>query len=148
MEIKKVDFNTILPIWRDKLWPDRKTKIAPISLIDLTGLFNKSIAEESVQFFACYDKDKVIGVNSLIQTSKLFCRSRGIWVDKKYRNKGIGKSIMKKTINNTKLLNCIYLWSMPRQSSLDFYIKCGFKQISEFFDDYEFGPNCFVIQKI
>jgi GNAT superfamily N-acetyltransferase len=145
-QLIEIDFETIFPIWRDKLWPG--IEIKRTSIMDYTGSANRHIENNKVKFFAFYKRGKIIGVNSLIQTSLLFSRSRGIWVDEDMRNQGVGRSLMEFTINYAKSLNCSWIWSLPRKPSLNFYIKCGFKQTSLFLDKYEFGPNCFVLKKL
>jgi len=148
MKIKIVNFETIYPIWKDKLWKGRVTKIESSNPIDYLGKYNPKIMENKPICFACYNDNKIIGVNSLLPTSNTFCRSRGLYINTEYRLKSVGKKLIKATIKYANILGFKYIWSMPRKSALPFYLKCGFKQVSEFDEQYEFGPNCFVIKQL
>jgi len=148
MKIKIVNFETIYPIWKDKLWKGRVTKIESSNPIDYLGKYNPKIMENKPICFACYNDNKIIGVNSLLPTSNTFCRSRGLYINTEYRLKNVGKKLIETTLNYANILEFKYIWSMPRKSSLPFYLKCGFKQVSEFDEQYEFGPNCFVIKQL
>ena len=44
---------------------------------------------------------------------------------------------------------CHTIWTMPRQSAMPFYARCGFERTTDFFDEgVEFGPNCFAKKHI
>ena len=148
MEILIVDFRTIYPIWRDKLWEGRETKIEESNPIDYLGKYNPEIMNNKPVCFGCYDNNELIGVNTLLPTSKTHCRSRGIYVNREQRIKGVGSKLMNKTIEHAKILGYKFIWSLPRKSALEFYLKFGFKQTTGFNKQYEFGPNCFVLKKL
>lgn len=148
MKVEITNFNVVYPIWRDKLWKGRRSKITPSSPIDYLGEFNYDIMKTYPIFLACYHNNKVVGVNSLLGTSNTYCRSRGIYIEEEQRLKGIGKAIMDTTIEIADSLCYEIIWSMPRKEALPFYLKCGFQQTTDFDDQYEFGPNCFVVKKI
>lgn len=145
-EIKIVDFKTILPYWHI-LWPHMK-QITETSPIDFGGNFNTEINKNEVIFLAVYINNRIVGVNSILKTSKQFCRSRGLWVDPLKRKQGIGTSILKECESIALKNSFKIMWSMPRQSSLDFYLKNGFKKVTSFFYKYEFGPHCFVFKSL
>ena len=148
MEVKVVPFNIIYPVWRDKLWVWRKSKIEQSSAIDFLGKYTERILEETPVCFACYDDGEIVGVNSLLPTSNTYCRSRGIYVNSEQRLKGVGRALMEATLEYAEWLRFECIWSLPRQTSLPFYLKFGFRQITEFNDTYEFGPNCFIIKEV
>jgi len=148
MIIKQVSFDKIYPVWRDKLWKGRVSKIEQSNPIDYLGKYNLEIMNNKAVCFACYIDNNIVGVNTLLPTSKDMCRSRGFYINPEQRLKGIGKKIMKETLNCANELNFKYVWSMPRKNSLDFYLKFGFIKTSKFDDQYEFGPNCFIIKNI
>lgn len=57
-----------------------------------------------------------------------------LYLDKAYRNKGIGKELMLKSINSAKEMgyNKLYLESLPElNQAVDLYKKVGFKQLEE-----------------
>ena len=148
MKIKIVDFKTIYPIWKHKLWKGRISKIEESNPIDYLGKYNPELLKNKAICFACYIDSNIVGVNTLLPTSNNFCRSRGFYINPEQRLKGIGKKLMETTLQYAYNLNFKCIWSLPRKSSLPFYLKFGFKQTSEFDDQYEFGPNCFIIKNI
>lgn len=146
MNITKIDYKTILPFWKI-LWP-HMVRIPASSSIDIDGIFNVDLKKYKPMFLGCDIDGKLVGVNSVVQTSKNHCRSRGLFVLPSERNKGVGSFLLDRTgwiVRNNGLK---VLWSMPRQSSTDFYLKNGFEQISGFFKFFEFGPHCFVIKNV
>ncbi len=147
MIIKEITFEEILPIWRDKLWIHRDSPIEPASSMLYLGGYDIEIKTRyAPKFFAVIDKE-IIGVNSGHQTNSSFYRSRGIYVDPGYNSLGIGRMLMDAVEKSARQANCNHLWSIPRKSALPFYLKCGFVQTSDFFDEgMEFGPNCYSVK--
>ena len=148
MEIKRVEFKDIYPIWKDKLWKGRVSKIEESNSIDYLGSYNPEILKNKAICFACFIEKKIVGVNTLLPTSNNFCRSRGFYINPEQRLKGLGRKIMQKTLQHATELKFKYIWSLPRKNSLLFYLKFGFKQTTKFDNQYEFGPNCFILKKI
>jgi len=145
MIIKEINFETIVEIWREKLWPNRKEPIKPTNNIAYLGGRNSKINEQTPVFFAAYKDNTIVGVNSGFSTLDGGFRSRGIWVTPSCRNERIGNALLTSVIEYAKVCNNDYVWSMPRQSALPCYLSAGFIQTSKFFDQgVEFGPNCFV----
>ncbi len=150
MIFEEITFEDILPFWRDKLWPGRKSPIEPASAMLYLGDYDSYIKHAyTPRFFAVKDQDQIIGVNSGHQTNSMFYRSRGIWVDPTSTLKGAGRMLIAAVEKAGQEAGCGLLWSAPRQSALPFYLKCGFIKTSGFFDDgMEFGPNCYVLKGI
>lgn len=150
-KIAIVDFETILPIWEEKLWPGRNDPIRPMSSIKYQGGYDMSIYEKyQPTFFAVYNTiDEIIGVNSGHRTSDNLYRSRGIWVDPRYRLKGISGVLFCELYGQAMHEKCSALWSIPRKNALSAYEKYGFNRTSDFFDEgMEFGPNCYVYKEL
>ena len=146
-----VDFETVLPIWKEKLWPNRTSPIKPMSSMKYLGGYDMSIYEKyQPTFFVVYNVvGEIVGVNSGHRTSDKLYRSRGIWVDPRYRKKGISGVLFCELYGQAMKENCTALWSIPRQSALPAYEKYGFEKTSEFFDEgMEFGPNCYVYKEL
>jgi len=148
MRIEIVDFKIIYPVWKNNLWKGRVSKIEESNPIDYLGDYNPEILKNKAICLAGFKDNNIIGVNSLLPTSKTYCRSRGFYINTEQRLKGYGSKLMHKTLTHAKKLNYEYIWSMPRKNSLQFYLKFGFVRTSSFDDQYEFGPNCFVLKKI
>lgn len=146
-----VDFETILPIWKNKLWPERIDPIRPMSSMTYLGGYDTTIYEKyNPTFFVVYNVvGDIIGVNSGHRTSDNLYRSRGLWVDPKYRLKGISGILFCELHGQSMKEGCTAIWSIPRKSALPAYEKYGFNRTSDFFDEgMEFGPNCYVYKDI
>jgi len=150
VNIKKSSFSVILTYWKNKLWPNRKSKIEPLSHMTYLGGFDESIYEKyTPSFFIAIENDKIVGVNSGHRTSATSFRSRGIWVDPNYRNRGISQKLFTAIKETAIKENCDKIWSIPRKTALPVYEKFGFNRTSDFFDEgMEFGPNCYVLMKL
>lgn len=146
-KIKTVDFETVLPIWEEELWPDRASEIKPMSSMMYKGGFDMDIYNlYKPTFFAVYNNaGQIIGVNSGHRTEQRLYRSRGIWVNPLYRKKGVAGVLFCELFGQAMKEQCEAVWSIPRKSALSSYELYGFKKTSEFFDEgMEFGPNCYV----
>lgn len=146
-----VDFETILPIWEEKLWPNRESEIKPMSSMMYKGGFDMDIYNlYEPTFFAVYNNaGQIIGVNSGHRTEQRLYRSRGIWVNPLYRKKGVAGVLFCELHGQAMKEECTAIWSIPRKKALPAYEKYGFEQTSDFFDEgMEFGPNCYVYKEL
>lgn len=145
--IVEIDFATIESIWKNQLWPVCKD-IRPVSSMTYEKSYYMDVynlENSKPRYFAFYIQDNIVGVNSGHIVNKNEYRSRGLWVNKDYRGKGIAKLLLQKTIQTAKLENCNFIWSLPRKSSLYAYTSVGFEKTSDWIDEgVEFGPNCYV----
>jgi GNAT superfamily N-acetyltransferase len=147
--VQEINFNEILPIWKNNLWPDRKSPIEPVTSMKYLGGYDLALKEFKPIFLAIKDNDKIVGVNSGVKTSQSLFRSRGLWVDPEYRGKNFGVMLLEETIKIAKEQKLLYVWSVPRVTALNTYLKAGFKKTSDFFDEkMEFGPNCYVLKNL
>lgn len=146
-----IDFETILPIWQNKLWPNRKSPIRPMSSMTYKGGYDTDIyIKYQPTFFAVYNiVGEIIGVNSGHKTSDNLYRSRGIWVDPRYRRKGVSGVLFCELHGQAMKEGCKAIWSIPRKQALSAYEKYGFRCTSSFFNEgMEFGPNCYVYKEL
>lgn len=164
MKLEEVAFDDVLPFWREQLWPNRTSPIEPASSMLYQGGYDLEIKTRyTPRFFAVVTdvhsfesgwRSQIIGVNSGHQTSETAYRSRGIWVgfdgfDKAMRLHGVGRMLLEAVEQAAREARCSMLWSIPRQSALPFYERCGFRRTSDFFDEgVEFGPNCYSMKVI
>ena len=75
-----VYFETILPIWKHNLWPNRQSQIKHMSSMTYKGKIDMSIYEKyTPTFFAVYNNaGQIIGVNSGHQTGeRMYMREQG-----------------------------------------------------------------------
>lgn len=153
MTIKRIPFDIILPIWQNKLWPGRESAIEPMSA--MTWPFegdpqpiNMSIFEYEPVFWGVYIDDKLVGVNSGHRTSPTQYRSRGIWVDPEYRMHGISQQLFMMTEHQAVIEQCEMIWSIPRKTALNAYLKFGFRTVGDFFNTETSDANIYVKKQL
>jgi GNAT superfamily N-acetyltransferase len=147
MDIREIEFNDILPIWRDCLWPSRTSKISPVSSIiygtepfryESPNVFNRF----SPTFFGAFVDGKLVGVNSGYKQGETY-RSRGLYVFPEFRGQKIGQQLLEATKRAAIESGSKIFWSMPNINALRTYTAIGFQPTSELFDT-ETGTNCYV----
>jgi GNAT superfamily N-acetyltransferase len=125
--IKEIDFNTILPTWRDKLWSSRESPIETHSA--MLHLFTEHDIGNfllPVWYLGYFVEDMLVGVNSGHMCTDGSARSRGLWVSDEYRKNGFGKQLLVSTIDKAKEYNANSVWSLPRKTSWKTYESAGF----------------------
>lgn len=149
MKVKKVLFEDILPYWQI-LWPNRKSKIQPMSSMRYKSGYDLNIYNlYTPTFFALFLENDIIGVNSGHKTSENYYRSRGLWIDPEYRGNNFSNFLLEAVNNQAVLEKSKYIWTIPRKSALKSYKKNGFIKTSDFFDrGVEFGPNCYALKEL
>ena len=144
--IKEISFHEIKIIWEQGLWPN--IEIKPVSSMTYTKQNDMQVYNLDYSkpvYYAYYEQDKIIGVNSGHLVNNTEYRSRGVWVNPEVRGKKIGKTLLMHTIEQGKKENCKIIWSFPRKNSLWLYESVGFKKSSDWIDEgVLFGPNCYV----
>ena len=83
--VKKIEWKDVLPIWKNHLWKDRKSKIKPTNGLNPSGYYDVQIEYYIPTFFGVFNNNNLIGVNSGHATSKYNYRSRGIYILPEYR---------------------------------------------------------------
>jgi len=132
MKIRYIDFATVLPIWRNQLWPKR---ISPIETHSAMMYMDAPLEMKNLlttpSFFGCYNDDELIGVNSGHLCVDHSYRSRGLWVNENFRRRGIGKALLLQAIAQAQLEEALFVWSYPRKSSWGTYKSAGFELASQ-----------------
>lgn len=153
MELKtqRITFETILPVWSSKLWPDRVSAIETHSA--LTWPFegdpdsiDMEIFNYPTTFWGVYVDNKLVGVNSGHKTTDRQYRSRGIWVDPEYRKQGISQTLFMMTEHQAKIEKCDMIWSIPRKTALKAYTKFGFSTVGDYFGTETADANIYVVK--
>ena len=129
--INLISYEIIFPIWRNYLWPNRKDKIEPHSAMLFLDGYDLKNFDYCPSFFGYFVNDKLVGVNSGHKCYDNSYRSRGLYVDKDYRKKGIGKELLLATIAQGKKECADFIWSYPKQSSWKCYASAGFTLSSD-----------------
>lgn len=147
--IKRIPFEYIYPIWKDKLWPDRLSDIETHSA--LTWPFegepdsiDMNIFNYEPTFLGVFMDNKLVGVNSGHRTADHQYRSRGIWVDPDYRMHGISQQLFAATQQQAVEEQCDMIWSIPRKTALKAYTKFGFETVGDYFGTETADANIYV----
>jgi len=140
--IEYVDFNTIYPIWKNYLWPDRKSPIESHSAMLLNHKFDLKNFNYNVDFFLYRVDGDLAGCNSGHMCCDNTYRSRGLFVFPQYRKQGIGTDLLKATIHRGFNEGATHVWSYPRYESWNTYNSAGFKLVSQW-EQSETGTNAF-----
>lgn len=143
--IKKIKFSQILPLWKNELWPDRISVIETNSAMSYLNGYNIENMNYEPTFFGYFIGRNIIGVNSGHTCKDNSYRSRGLWVNKEYRNKGIGKLLLLETITQAKLEKCSTIWSYPRKTSWPTYKSVGFELTSKWHKSETSEANAYCI---
>jgi GNAT superfamily N-acetyltransferase len=147
--VQQITFQEILPIWQNKLWLNRVSKIETHSAMTWTYThinqpYSMDVFNYPATFLGIFDQDKLVAVNSGHLTTQQEYRSRGLWVDPDYRGMSLAQIILLATINQAKLENAEMIWSIPRLTALSAYDRVGFKTVGDIINEgVEFGPNIY-----
>lgn len=147
LSVVETDFNEIYPFWRKQLWPQRLSAIEPVSWIDVNGQINAQLQFCQPFFWKACCQDNIIGVISGYLTSPGQFRSRGIWVDDSYRRQNVGRALMEEIFKRGRELGAQSVWSMPRSTAREFYLKMGF-EMRRSLDAYEYGPHYLALRSL
>ena len=147
--VHEITFQEILPIWQNKLWPNRVSTIETHSAMTWPYThpnqpYSMDIFSYPVTFFGIYDQKRLIAVNSGHLTTHTEYRSRGLWVDPAYRGMGLAQTLLSVTVERARQEGVDMIWSIPRLTALPAYKKVGFKTVGNIIDEgVEFGPNIY-----
>ena len=75
----------------------------------VTNHFNKMLDDENIIILAYYINKIIVGYILIRRTSNNTCLLDGLYVEKEYRNKGIGNSLLKEAISRIKNMNVKYV---------------------------------------
>lgn len=142
-----IDFQTIYPIWRNHLWPERTSIIEPTSAMSYLGGYDGDNLNYRPMFFGYIIDNRIAGVNSGHLCHDNSYRSRGLYVFPQYRKQGIAKQLLFSTIEKGRELKSKFVWSYPKQSAITSYLSVGFILSSEW-EQSELGLNAYVRKDI
>ena len=75
----------------------------------ITNHFNKMLDDENIIILGYYINEIIVGYILIRRTSNNTCLLDGLYVEKEYRNKGIGNSLLKEAISRIKNMNVKYV---------------------------------------
>tara|TARA_B100000212_G_C27331839_1_gene515008 strand:+ start:793 stop:1254 length:462 start_codon:yes stop_codon:yes gene_type:complete len=149
MKATKISFEDILPIWENKLWPNRESAIEGVSAMTWPYEGNPdpidmNIFDYQPTFYGVFMDNKLVGVNSGHRTTDTQYRSRGIWVDPDYRKRGVAQLLFVLTEHQARIEECEMMWSIPRKTALTAYTKFGFTTVGDFIVTETADANIYV----
>jgi len=145
-----VDFETVLPIWQNEIWPGRVTPIKPIAPMTYLGGYDMDIPNlYKPTFFAIFDEfGRIIGTTSGYQTSADHFRCRTMYVNPEFRRRGLAVALVRAVEDAAIKAGCDLSWGLPRVSPMvAMFEKCGWTQVSEpITEGMEFEPNVYMMK--
>ena len=149
MRATKISFEDILPIWENKLWPNRESAIEGVSAMTWPYEGNPdpidmNIFDYQPTFYGVFMDNKLVGVNSGHRTTDTQYRSRGIWVDPDYRKRGVAQLLFVLTEHQARIEKCEMMWSIPRKTALTAYTNFGFTTVGDFIVTETADANIYV----
>ena len=75
----------------------------------VTNHFNKMLDDENIIILAYYINKTIVGYILIRKMANNTCLLDGLYVEKEYRNKGIGKSLLTEAISRIKNMNIKYV---------------------------------------
>ena len=75
----------------------------------VTNHFNKMLDDENIIILGYYINEIIVGYILIRRTSNNTCLLDGLYVEKEYRNKGIGNSLLTEAISRIKNMNVKYV---------------------------------------
>ena len=75
----------------------------------VTNHFNKMLDDENIIILAYYINKTIVGYILIRRMANNTCLLDGLYVEKEYRNKGIGNSLLKDAISRIKNMNVKYV---------------------------------------
>jgi GNAT superfamily N-acetyltransferase len=151
--VKHITWSDILPIWQNQLWPHRTSAIETHSAMnwfyDRNHLeYDMDIFNYHASFFAAYDQENIVGVNSGHRTQDTVYRSRGLWVNPEYRKQGVAQMLFEHTEQQARHEGCSIIWSIPRKTALTAYQRFGFETVGDFFGTETSEANIYVFKRL
>jgi GNAT superfamily N-acetyltransferase len=142
--LQRISFAEVYPIWRDHLWPGRKSEIKPVSPVGPDLKYAGEIARSAPHFWGLVGPNGLlVGIISGYRTSPETFRSRGLYIEEHYRCRGLSRRLLSAVCAEAKTHGCKQVWSFPRHSAWPAYSAFGFWRASDWFErGMEFGPNC------
>ena len=155
LELQRVNEDRGLDVWRSELWPGRE-KIRSLSSMTWDHAIKTASTDTSIykkyraSFWAMVNKsDDIKAIAAGHQIDNSYYRTRGIWVANDVRGGGLITCVLWAVCREAAELGCSIVWTLPRKKALNAYLRAGFNQDSEFFDEgVLYGPNCYAICRL
>lgn len=147
--IKEINFETILPIWRDNLWQKRESPIETHSaMLHFYTEYDSGNFLLPVWYYGYYVNKDLVGVNSAHLCVDESVRSRGLWVHPDFRGNGYGKYLLMAAIDKASDVNVKSIWSFPRRTSWPTYKSVGFELTSDWMQSETSIANAYCFMKL
>ena len=145
--ICRVNYETAKEVWKQELWSYGDSADKKYSKMKINNeKFDKTMAKKTIFYWAYKLDDKIVGINSGYKSCDNYYRSRGIWVDPKFRGIGFAKTLIDVAITESMFWDCKYIWAYPRKETVGVWESMGFKKQGQF-ESASYGFNCIVIKE-
>lgn len=142
--IKQIEVDTILSVWKDKLWPGRISPIESHSAMMITpGQYDMGNFQLPIWCYGYFKDSELVGVNSGHLCTDGLLRIRGFWVHEHHRKQGIGKKLLLKTVEDAKSNGITGIWAFPRKTSWPIFKSLGFIQTSDWLESEMSNANTY-----
>jgi len=118
-----------------QLSPPKKEKINKRQLLNIL----RKIIKDKNYYIAVYKEsnEKIVGTGTLLKQLNLshsgrpYCHIENIVIDRNFRGRGIGKSIIDELVKKAKKENCYKVILNCQKHNILFYKKCCFEETGE-----------------
>lgn len=148
MHIEPITFDRIYPIWTDLLW-GYDAKPSSCMVYGDRNLYDMTIFNNPVTYFAAFHNGEILGVNSGFKTDTKYYRSRGLWVFPEHRGKGVADLLLNEVIRQAFDQHITYVWSFARKQAIKAYLRVGFEQTSDWIYETDGDRyNAYVLRRV
>jgi len=142
--VKELTFKQIHKVWSECLWKTRTSPIKEVSSMKFLGGYDMNVYNQIPLFVGIFYENNIVGVNSGHIVNEFEYRSRGLWIAEPHRRNGLTYFLFEKIFEHAKNNNIAIVWSLPKVSAVDVYIKNGFTISSNIVTEFEMGPHYYV----
>lgn len=148
MQIQEADFQSILSLWQNELWPGRKD-IEEYSWMKFGGGHYEHFDYPDRKFWLALVQDKKVGVISSHSLPNFeSVRMRGLWVHPAYRRKNIGSLLITEAVRWAAKKGAEFIWTYPRQDAWLVYQKQGFLSQTAWVTDEKGIKHCYASKSL
>jgi|TARA_B110000211_G_scaffold42834_1_gene44662 N-acetylglutamate synthase-like GNAT family acetyltransferase len=146
--IRLSNFEEVHKIWTSHLWPQRENVAHMTSMTYLGGHDTEIYAKYKPTFFVYEIKGEIVGVNSCCKSATTQMRSRGLWVNTRYRRQGITYKLFNALFEEANIQECELVWSLPRKTAIKAYLANGFEKTSDWIKTDTSSANCYAVKML
>jgi hypothetical protein len=117
-EVVELTWEEVLPIWRNQLWPNRKSEIKTHSSMVYLGGYDMSIYNNPVHYWGFKSNtEEVFGVLSGFKSGPDIYCYRGLWLHESLRGQNLSQVLFANGEEIAKQQGCTGLWDFRKNKS-------------------------------